>query len=254
MGGLGIVVAVAITVSGLGGLGIVVAVAITVSGLGGLGIVVTTTIAVGRWRRTWVIAVTVGGLGIAIAVTTTVAVGGWGWSATGGAIGRLAEVIAPCRWGALGGIIIVWLRGAVGCLIVTRLRCALLFAWWFAVVDDGCWCHTITDGGEALVIGGLGLLGVTGWFGGVIIPDGDPYIDLLGLSGEHRYVVVAPICGHGDFITLGDADPLDGHFDVFLAITITHNQVGAGVGGTCDGCSTVGLIEANVAGSFFINS
>ena len=139
-------------------------------------------------------------------------------------------------------------------MIVPCLWCALLFAWWFTVIDDGCWCHTITDGGEALVIGGLGLLGVTGWFGGVIILDSDPHLDLLRLRGKHRYVVVVTICGHSDFVTLGDAHALDGHFDVFLAITITHNQIGTGVGGTCDGGCTFGLIEANVAGSFFINS
>ena len=61
----------------------------------------------------------------------------------------------------------------------------MIVAWRLAIIDDRGWCHAVADGGQALVIGGLGLLGVAWWFGGVIIPDGDPYIDLLRLSGEH---------------------------------------------------------------------
>jgi hypothetical protein len=83
--------------------------------------------------------------------------------------------------------------------------------------------------------------------------DGDVHVDLLGLCGKHCYVVITTICRHCDFVTFGDVDALDGHADVFLAIAIAHNQIGAGVGRTCDGGGAVGLVEANVAGSFFIN-
>ena len=199
-------------------------------------IAVATTVAVGR----------LGGLGIAVATC-------WRSRPRAIAIWGLAWISAPCWWGTLGWVI-VWLRSTVGRLIVAWLGRALVVAWWFAIIDYRGWCHTVADRGKALVVGGLGLLGVTGWFGGVIMPDGDVDIDLLGLSGEYRYVVIATICGHRDFVTFGDMDAFDGHFDVFLAITIAHNQVGAGVGGTCDGGSTFGLIEANVAGGFFINS
>ena len=85
------------------------------------------------------------------------------------------------------------------------------------------------------------------------MPDGDMHIHLLWLAGEDGHIVIFTICRHGDFVSFGYMDTLDGHADVFLAITIAYYQIGSRIGGTCDSGSTFGLVKANVAGGFFIN-
>ena len=147
---------------------------ITVGGWSGTRVIAIT---VGRWSGTRVIAITVGGWSGTRVIAITV--GGWSGTLAIAVIRRCRTLIVSVRkwchaqkwvgvrslllaipfrsWGTLGGIV-VWLRCAVWRLIIPRLRCALLFAWWIAVIDYRRRCHSFTDGCEALVIGRLRLL------------------------------------------------------------------------------------------------